>query len=482
MILRIVRFTLVLAISAALVVFAKPINLMQTDSKSAATYQVSAKDLELSCMGAAVISGGANQTSTTKFRRTSGTSVSASYSAALSTTLSIYDKEYIQGFGVRQDLTRKIVRPDSLTVVDKTGTVAQGSALLTANQLQLLSDKRISGLLGAPCIRPQSEFWFVGGTTTVGREALLLLNNPSAVDATVDLEIFTENGASHSAGLSGIAVPKGKTTILPLSAFVLRASSISLHVVSHGGSITALIQQKAVRGLFANGADFIAPSESLATKNYFPGILVRGANDAARYRTSAKKYSDVQNMLRVYVPGNTDAKLTLQVLGADSETFGTVMPITAPAGKVTDFEIKGLANGDYFGILDSDVPVRSAIRLVRAGYVGDRFTDFAWINAAQSFDTERFVAIPSVGITKLTLVNPSAQPTKVVLKLGSATVTRRIAGTSAIFIRATPGISIGIDPTSPITANLIVDVKGRIATLPVTDDKNISGSVQVSVH
>jgi len=482
MIFRIVRLLLVLGLCAALVVFAKPMDLLQTSSQSAATYEVSAKDLEVNCMSAAVISGGSTGTSTTNFRRTSGTMVSASYSAAESTTLSIFGKEFIQGFGVRQDLAKKIVRPNSLTVLDKTGKVVQGSALLTANHLQLITNKRISGLLGAPCIRPQSEFWFVGGTTTVGREALLLLHNPSKVDATVDLEIFTENGTSHSAGLSGIAVPHGKTTVLPLSAFVLRASSISVHVLSHGGSITALIQQKTVRGLFANGADFIAPTETLETKSYFPGLLVRGSQDAAQYRKTAKKYSDVQNMLRVYVPGNTDAKLTLQILGSDSESFGTVLSITAPAGKVTDFDIKGLEDGDYFGILDSDVPVRSAIRLVRAGFVGDRFADFTWINAAASFSSERFIAVPTQGISKLSLVNLSSQPTKVTLKIGSATVTRRIAGTSSIVVRATAGLSIGIVPTSAIGSNLLVDVRGRIATLPVLDDKNISGTVKVSVH
>ena len=140
---------------------------------------------------------------------------------------------------------------------------------------QLATDKKIRGLMAAPCLRPQSEFWFVGGSTKVGREALLLLNNPSQVDATVDLEIFTENGSSHSAGLSGIAVPKGKTTILPLASFVLGADSITVHVLSQGGSITALIQQKAIRGLSASGADYVLPSETISNESYFPGIFVR---------------------------------------------------------------------------------------------------------------------------------------------------------------------------------------------------------------
>jgi hypothetical protein len=33
-----------------------------------------------------------------------------------------------------------------------------------------------------------------------------------------------------------------------------------------------------------------------------------------------------------------------------------------------------------------------------------------------------------------------------------------------------------------VHANLVVDVDGRVAVLPLLDDKNISGLVEVSVH
>jgi hypothetical protein len=44
-------------------------------------------------------------------------------------------------------------------------------------------------------------------------------------------------------------------------------------------------------------------------------------------------------------------------------------------------------------------------------------------------------------------------------------------------------MSIGIYPSDAVVyANLIIDVSGRVAVLPVADDKNISGEVRVSVH
>jgi hypothetical protein len=483
MLLRLIRVLLVAGSLATLLVFATPQALIYAPKGSSASYQVSAKDLQVTCHGAAIQAGGSTGTSVTGFKRIGTTLVSSSYSGIGGTALNIFSKASLNGYGVRQDFSKRLDNSGSLTVVDSSGKSQQGSELLTANEIQQVATKSMVGLVGAPCVRPQSEFWLVGGSTDTGREALLVLTNPSRVDSTVDLEIYTENGSSHSAGLTGISVAAGKSTVLPLSSFVLSAQSIVVHVLSHGGSITALIQQKAVRGLFANGADYIYPATELAAESYFPGILIRGSSDSHKLFSSADKYSDVQQMLRVYVPGNIDAQISLQVLGTTKTTFGTVITGTAAAGKVTDFDITGLKDGDYFGILNSTVKLYSAIRLVRSKVGSNSYTDFTWLEAAQAFDTPRYVAIPSAGVSKLSIVNPGSKATVVNLKIGAATVSRTIAAGSTEIIRATPGLSIGIIPNgSKVYANLLVDVTGRITNLPVLNDLNISGAVQVSVH
>jgi hypothetical protein len=483
MILRISRMLLIAICTAALLFFGSTADLFSAGVVKSKIHEVSAKDLQVTCSGPAILAGGASGTSVTGFKRLGSASVSLSYSAASATSLKLFDGSYVVGYGVRQDLFKGLNKTGSVSVVDKTGTTAQGSALLSANQIQLVENKNIKGLLAAPCLRAQSEFWLVGGSTMTGRESLLILNNPTQVDATVDLEIFTENGSSHSAGLSGIAVAAHKTTVVPLASFVLRSQSIVVHATSRGGSITALIQQKSVRGTRASGADFLAPAPVASKFNVLPGILVRGSRDAAKFRKSSDQYSDVQQLLRVFVPGTVDANLTLQVLGSDKQTFGTVLSVKAAAGKVTDFEIRGLKDGDYFAYLDSDVAVQSSIRLVRARANTDRYVDFAWVNSAEAFQTPRYVAIPKAGISKLSIVNPSNKATVVSIKIGAATVKRTIAAGSDAVIRATPGMSIGIYPSDKaVYANLVIDVAGRVAALPVLDDKNISGQVSVNIH
>ena len=483
MFIRILRFALVAGVGAAVVVLGAPLNLLSTPTVESKVHEVSAKDLQITCTGPTFIAGGKNQTSVSSFKRTGTASSSISYSAATETSLKGYKSKDLQGYGVRQDIFKKLSKFTSLTVLDKTGMNAQGSSLLTVNQIQLANTKSIRGLLAAPCLRPQSEFWLVGGSTAIGREALLVLTNPTPIDSTVDLEIFTENGNSTSAGLSGIAVPANDTTVVPLSSFVLRAESIAVHVVSRGGSITAFVQQKAVRGNSASGADYVAPAPGASTRAILPGILVRGSKDSSKFRAKADKYSDVQQMLRVFVPGIKDATITFQVLGTTEETFGTVLSVKASAGKVTDFEVPGLADGDYFGILDSDVNVFSSFRLVRSKTIPGAFTDFSWVNAAEAFSSSRYVAVPKAGISKLSVTNPGDKPTTVSIRIGGTTVKRTIGAGATEVIRATPGLSMGVIPDqTDVYANLVIDVNGRIGVLPLVDDKNISGKVEVSVH
>ncbi len=483
MILRVLRTLLIAAAFVGMYLYAPEVVQLSTGKVESAQRVVSAKDLTLSCNGSAFTSGGNSGTSTSKFSRLGSTVVALSYSGVSGTTLKGEGGKLTKGYGVRQDQSSKIKQAQSLTITDNDGTIVQGSPLLTANQMQVLSDKKIKGLLAAPCLRSQSEFWLVGGSVAVGREAILILTNPTAVDATVDLEIFTENGISHSAGLSGIAVGAGSTEVIPLASFVFRSESISVHVKSFGGSVTALIQQKAVRGLKASGADYIYPTGVAQKESVFPGILVRRSMDNAKLRKRDDKYSDVRQNLRVFVPGDKDAQLTLEVLGTDEETFGTVISVTAPAGKVTDFDINGLADGDYVGYLRSDQEVFSSIRLVRSRVGDDAYTDFAWINPAEGFTSPRYLAVPKAGISKLSIANPSSEATKVSLKFGELTVERNIAAGSEIVLLAPSGQAIGIFPTTqPVYSNLVVDVAGRIAILPVLDEKNLGGQVWINVH
>ena len=181
------------------------------------TNQVAARELSLVCPGAA-------------YTESSSSGLSASF-APLG----------LAEVGVNQNSVSKFFAASSPTVVKASANDAglpQGSALLSANQTQAFKAAAkgfaagANGLLAADCVRPSSDFWFLGASTAVGRQAILIVNNPSAVDSTFNLEIFDEGGLVTAPGMQGLSVAAGKPLVLPLAAFATRSDACPSHFKS----------------------------------------------------------------------------------------------------------------------------------------------------------------------------------------------------------------------------------------------------------
>ena len=440
MLKRILCLIIVSAATAALIVFAPNLDLPIAKLAGSEDLQVKAKNLSLVCPGA-IYQNDPNNIG--DFSQTGKANISRDFAAPAGTEL--------------------VSAEDVLTVLDPQGVAAQGSALLTANQTQLVANASTNGLAGAACQNPSSDIWLVGGSTATGRESLLIIRNPSPVDATVDLEIFGEEGLLELPGLSGISVTAGKNLVLPMAGLAPKAKTFVTHVTSKGGSIAAWLQVKSVRGLAAAGLDYVSPSLGASLSQVIPGIFIRGAVDAAALASANAEYADLAQTIRVFVPGEKEANIKVQILGANAKTFGTVILQTLKPGAVTDVSISGLADGDYVAVLESDVPVQAAARLSRTDKTKVPATDFTWLQAAQAIDGERVVSIPAIGISKLSIVEPISAEVQTIL--------------------VAPGSTYRFNkPAAALYANLIVDVGGMVTNIPVIDYKNAGGAVKVSVR
>jgi len=440
MLKRILSLIVVSSSVAAFVVFAPNLDTPIAGLAGAEDLQVKAKNLSLVCPGAIYQN---DPSKIGEFSQTGKANISRDFAAPAGTELFTAD-------GV-------------LTVLDPKGVAPQGSALLTANQTQLVSTSSANGLAGAACQNPSSDIWLVGGSTSTGRESLLIIRNPSPVDATVDLEIFGEEGLLELPGLSGLAVTSGKTLVLPMAGLAPKAKTFVTHVTSKGGAIAAWLQVKSVRGLAAAGLDYVSPSIGASLSQVIPGIFIRGAADAAALAAANADYADLAQTIRVFVPGEKEANIKVQILGANATTFGTVILQTLKPGAVTDVSISGLTDGDYVAVLESDVPVQSAARLSRTDKTKVPTTDFTWLQAAQAIDGVRVVSVPAVGISKLSIVDPVSAKVQTVL--------------------VAPGSTYKFEkPAATLYANLILDVGGMVTNIPVIDYKNAGGAVKVSVR
>lgn len=346
-------------------------------------------------------------------------------------------------------------------MASSSGLVEQGSALLNASQYQNADGDTLKGLAATNCQLPSNDVWLLGGATTTGREALLILRNTSQVDSTVSLQIFSEAGSVDAPGLNGIAVVAGKTTVVPLSGIVPKTKSFMTHVSAKGGAVAAWIQQRTVRGLSAGGVDYVSPSPRAELQQVIPGIFIRGTKIADQLRATNADYQDLVPALRVFVPGEKAATVTVQILSETVKNFGTVLRSTVNPNSVIDIEIPGLKDGNYVAVVTSDVEIQSTIRLPRI--TASSAPDFTWIPAAEKFTGERKITVPAAGISKLCVYNEET---------GKISVLTVVPGSTYTFASS----------QETQYANLITDIDGTVTNLSVLDQKNAGGKIAVNIR
>jgi len=432
-----------------------------------------AKDLTLVCPGAVFQAGGNSGTSLNVGRVGSAT-LSGRFESERGLTLQAQRLTGVPGVTAGK-VNDTLTAASALTVIDQTGRAIQGSALLSGIQLQKVAAPNIAGLAAANCVRPSSDTWLVGGSTSPGRETLVVLSNPTSVDSTVNLELIGTGGTVAAPGLSSISVPKLKTAVIPISGLAPNLSTFSVHVVSSGGALGTWLETRTIRGLAPGGVDFIGPSADPSKALSIPGIFIRGSVDATKLMRVNDAYSDLVPMLRITSTSSKDATVTAQFLGSSAKTFGAVVQQVVAANSSLDIPITGLADGNYAAFINSSQPIRASLRLSRTK--GSQ-TDFAWApSVAASARAVAFNA-PAGAISKLSIANPGK--VSALVHVGSATY--NVPPATAVTLTAPAGTGSIIYANVPVSASLVIDVGGLISVVPVIDYKNLGGQLSVLVR
>jgi hypothetical protein len=451
---------------------------------------VKAKELTLVCPGAAFKSGGNSGTKVGAFERIDSAAID--YSSNLPAGVKLA-KLPLTGAGASEsglsDSNHSLANLGataavSLRVSDPTGTAVQGSTLLTAQNYQVVNNPSMQGAVGANCQAPSVEQWFVGATTTVGRESLLLISNPNNTDATVDLNLFGSNGVIDSAGLNGIAVSANRSVVLPLAGFAPQNESLTVHLTSHGAAVSSWIQQKTIRGTSAAGADLISPSIDSGKNLVIPGFLKRGTSDATKLIAGNDNYSDLTPHLSIFVPGDVAATVTAQIIGSDSKTYGTVVQETVSGKQSQQFAITGLKDGDYSVFLTSSQPVIAGVQLSRTKAGKTPNTDFAYLPAVAAGSNASVIAVPNSGISKLSIassVDASAQV--VITDLGSGEKSSvSIPKLASKVVELKPGSVVSIAAIGAASSTMVVDFDSQVVAIPLVDFRNVGGKLSVLVR
>ena len=228
------------------------------------------------------------------------------------------------------------------------GSLAPG---LAAEQYMRASGPDFRGVVSGRCAAPAREFWFVGGSGEVGRRGRLVLSNPTAVPAVVDVSVWDESGPVDAPATQDIAIPARSQHLLLLDALDPTAQRIGVRVSASQGRIAASLEVRENDELDPHGVTFIPAAAEPATRIVVPGVPKHG-----------------KRTLRILAPGDTDAIVSLRLLGPDGP-FSPVGQdvVTVPAGTVAEVPIGEAAATAAVAVeLDSDLPVTASVRVVDA--------------------------------------------------------------------------------------------------------------------
>lgn len=338
---------------------------------------------------------------------------------------------------------------------------ATSTPLVAAAQSQVVESSEFVGLAAAACLVASGESWLVGGATTVGRTTLLTLTNPTEVPATVDLEIFGEDGSVAAPGTNGIIVPAGSQRILSLAGFIPGLQSPVVRVLSRGGQVVANLQQVTVRGLVPGGLDIVEPAAAPSTRVIIPGLLLDDVV-AVEELLGGAGAEDLVSALRVFVPGTDPATVTVSLTPEDAGGAGSSFTIELAGGRATDLPLLELANGSYTVEVLATVPVLAGLRVSAAGASG---IDFLWRAAAPELTTETLIAVPQGVSASVHLANPTQVDAEVTLD-GEGTPDIRVL---------VPGGAAARVPVVPGSSYLATGFERIQISVSLTDDGMIAG-------
>jgi hypothetical protein len=375
-----------------------------------------------------------------------------------------------------------LAAPDNTTATDETvPTVvtapdADPGVLLAAAQSVAVSQEDVAGLAATNCAEARADTWLVGGATTVGRTSFVLLSNPSDVTADVDLTFFAETGQLDAPGSTGITVEANSQRVFSLAGFAPNAKYPAVHVVSTGGYVAASLQQTVIRGLEPGGVELVGPTVAPSTELIIPGVKITGTSAIAQ-RLSADGYADLQAALRVYVPGSSDATITVSVASESSGSADGSYSLSASAGVVSELPLKDLPDGTYSVTLESTEPI---VASARTSALSSGAVDFAWNQAAAPLDDEVLVPIGPGPSPRIHLANSGTVETSVTLRTASGnevTIVVPAGGTKGL--EAQPNTVYTATMTEAVSISVGYSSDGQLSAYTVAAPSELAAPIVV---
>jgi len=146
------------------------------------------------------------------------------------------------------------------------------AAGLAAQITVSVSAGAVRGLATTPCPSPRTDGWLVGGGTRVGERSTLVLANPDASEAVVDVSALSAEGPVDGRAGRGLTVPARGRTEVPLDRLAPDRSRLAVRVQATRGRVSAVLRHERSDGVVPRGVAYAAPLEAPAEVVVVPGL------------------------------------------------------------------------------------------------------------------------------------------------------------------------------------------------------------------
>jgi hypothetical protein len=309
-----------------------------------------------------------------------------------------------------------LVRPDSGIAVGSLVRAAAGpvplqaartasAPIVSAVQVGLSRTGDLRGLTALSCSAASTQTWLVGGGTQLGRRGRLLLANPAATPAVVDVSVHGPAGGLAPPAGSGVVVPAGRQVSLLVDALAPDLTAVAVRVQARTGRVAAALLDSYVRGLVPGGADEVTAAAPAARRQWVPGVSIAPPAGVPLPTDPAAPGAVV---VRVVNPGSAPAVARVRLLGPTGPVVPVGSVLTVPPGAVRDLPLVDVPAGDYTAQVDADLPVLASAlvgRTVSGGQLAGTPagigrpvppSELAWAASVEPLTGTTVIALPTL--------------------------------------------------------------------------------------
>ena len=221
------------------------------------------------------------------------------------------------------------------------------------------------------CSALQTEQWFVGGAADVTSKARLILVNSGLSSAIVDVDVWNEIGPQPS---QAITIKANSYLELGVDTLAPGSRSVVIKTFTRSGRVTSYMLDERGRGLKALGGDIVNFAPRASNEVFIPAI-------PHTVRKSRGKDISLPHSLRVLVPGEVNARITVSLYSTDGSFIPSGLENKViKSGAVETLELNPNLPSSKFGLkVSSDVPI---VASVYSQTIAEGKSDFIWSTAA----------------------------------------------------------------------------------------------------